>query len=56
MWHKSINNEQMPFSLFMLVLILCHVKVAYLPHKKQESAFIDVAQKYQKQESAPLKI
>jgi len=34
--------QQQEYALFIVlfVLILCHVKEAYLPHKKQESAFL----------------
>ena len=53
---QKCQQQENALLIDLFVLILCHVKEAYLPHKKQESAFIDVAQKYQKQESAPLKI
>ena len=34
--------QQQEYALFIIlfVLILCHVKEAYLPHKKKESAFL----------------
>ena len=50
--------QQQEYALFIVlfVLILCHVKEAYLPHKIARKCLFDVAQKYQEQENAPLKI
>ena len=38
----ALKYQQQEYALFIVlfVLILCHVKEANLPHKKQESAFL----------------
>ena len=37
---QKCQQQENAHFIVLFVLILCHVKEAYLPHKKQESAFL----------------
>ena len=37
---QKYQQQENTLFIVLFVLILCHVKEAYLPHKKQESAFL----------------